>query len=94
MNVVDVQMFSSASKAAPKSAGKPAAKKASSKKVVAAKVGKKPVAAKQQGPATRPAVAAWDRKPPKKGQTVSLRVPAPKEFACTPLLSPEHERPS
>merc|ERR1719483_169986 len=43
----------------------------------------KPVAKKSnfQKPSSRPAVNQWDRKPVKKGQTVNLKVPAPKNFA-------------
>ena len=70
-------------KAAPTAAKKPAAKPAAKKPAY------KPVAKKSNfvKPASRPARSQWDRKPAKKGQTVNLRVPAPKQFACTP---PQH----
>ena len=72
-------------KAAPTAAKKPAAKPAAKKPAY------KPVAKKSNfvKPASRPARSQWDRKPAKKGQTVNLRVPAPKQFACTP---PQHAR--
>ena len=73
-------------KAAPTAAKKPAAKPAAKKPAY-----KQPVAKKSNfvKPAARPARSQWDRKPAKKGQTVNLRVPAPKQFACTP---PQHAR--
>jgi hypothetical protein len=64
--------------AAKKPAAKPAAKKPAAKKPAYKQVVKK---SNFKAPSSRPAGQQWDRKPPKKGQTVSLRVPAPKEFA-------------
>ena len=73
-------------RAAPTATKKPAAKPAAKKPAY-----KQPVAKKSNfvKPAARPARSQWDRKPAKKGQTVNLRVPAPKQFACTP---PQHAR--
>merc|ERR1719353_578699 len=42
---------------------------------------KKPAVKSKPVATTRPARGQWDRKAPKKGQTVQLRAPAPKEFA-------------
>jgi hypothetical protein len=59
-------------KAAVKPAAKPAAKKPPAKK---------PAGKKLDTQGSRPARAQWDRKPPKKGDTVKLNAPAPREFA-------------
>ena len=81
-----------AKKAVVKKAAPTAAKKPAAKAPVAKKAAYKPVAKKSnfQKPSSRPAVNQWDRKPVKKGQTVNLKVPAPKNFACTP--PPQHAR--
>jgi len=72
-----------AKKAVVKKAAPTAAKKPAAKAPVAKKAAYKPVAKKSnfQKPSSRPAVNQWDRKPVKKGQTVNLKVPAPKNFA-------------
>jgi hypothetical protein len=69
-------------KAMPKKAvaKKAVAKKAMPKKAVAKKAPARKAPAKSLS-ATRPAQAQWDRKPPKRGQTIPRKFPQPKEFA-------------